>query len=76
MPTDLPTAPELPVVSPFLCSDDPEFESVNELHKRHVSLRLHDDMVSRWRDRVRSHPFSPSGSSSPDTPIPSTEIAT
>ncbi|GKA82316.1 putative reverse transcriptase domain-containing protein [Tanacetum coccineum] len=41
MPTDLPTAPELPV-----------------------------------RDSVRSHPFSPSGSSSPDTPIPSTEIAT
>ncbi|GKC83584.1 hypothetical protein Tco_1139301 [Tanacetum coccineum] len=76
MPTNLPTAPEVLAVSPFLCSDDPEFESVDESHERHVSLRLHDDVVSRWRDRVRSRPFSPSGSSLPDTTIPSTEIAT
>ncbi|GJZ03557.1 putative ribonuclease H-like domain-containing protein [Tanacetum coccineum] len=55
MPTDLPTVSELPAVSPFLCSDDSESESAGESPKRHVSLRLHGDMISRWRDRVRSH---------------------
>ncbi|GKA54341.1 hypothetical protein Tco_0753290 [Tanacetum coccineum] len=76
IPTDLPTVPELPAVSPFLCSDDSESESADESPERHVSLRLHVDMVSRWRDRVRFCPSSPSGSSSPDTTIPSTKIAT
>ncbi|GJZ27346.1 hypothetical protein Tco_0571599 [Tanacetum coccineum] len=75
MPTDLPTTPELPAVSPFLCLDDPESESTDELLERHVSLRLHDDVVARWRDSVRSYPFSPSGSSSLDTTIMSIEIA-
>ncbi|GJZ76068.1 hypothetical protein Tco_0640533 [Tanacetum coccineum] len=74
IPTDLPTALELPVVSPFLCSDDSESEPANELSERHVSLRPYDDVVSRWRDRVRFRPSSPSGSSSPDTTIPSVEI--
>ncbi|GKA21425.1 putative reverse transcriptase domain-containing protein [Tanacetum coccineum] len=64
MPTDLPTSPELPAVS----------EPADELPERHVSLRLYDDVVSRWRDRVRFCPSSPSGSSSPDTTIPSAEI--
>nr|GEW86039.1 reverse transcriptase domain-containing protein [Tanacetum cinerariifolium] len=61
MPTDLPTAPELPAVSPFLCLNELESESVDESPERHVSLRLHDEVVSRWRDMVRSRPFSPSG---------------
>ncbi|GJU93623.1 retrovirus-related pol polyprotein from transposon TNT 1-94 [Tanacetum coccineum] len=64
----------LPAVSPFLCSDDSESEPANELLERHVSLRLYDDVASRWRDRVRFCPSSPSGSLSPDTTIPSTEI--
>nr|GEV19005.1 hypothetical protein [Tanacetum cinerariifolium] len=76
MPIDLPTAPELPAVSPFLCLNDPESKSIDESPERHVSLRLHDDVVSRWRDMDRSRLFLPSGSSSPDTTIPSTEIAT
>ncbi|GJS58261.1 hypothetical protein Tco_0653045 [Tanacetum coccineum] len=74
MRTDLPSAPELLAVSPFLCSDDSESEPADELPERHVSLRLYDDVVSRWRDRVRFRPSSPSRSSSPDTTIPSAEI--
>ncbi|GKD44994.1 hypothetical protein Tco_1269639, partial [Tanacetum coccineum] len=50
IPTDLPTTPELPVVSPFLCSDDseldPESKLVDELPERHVSLRPFNSMVS------------------------------
>ncbi|GJY52673.1 hypothetical protein Tco_0443520 [Tanacetum coccineum] len=76
MLTDLPTVPELPAVSPFLGLDDSESESVDESPERHVSLRLHDNMVSKWRDWVRFCSSSPSRSSSPDTTIPSTEIAT
>ncbi|GKA83049.1 hypothetical protein Tco_0789797 [Tanacetum coccineum] len=49
-------------------------EPADELPERHVSLRLYDDVVSRWRDMVRFRP-SPSGSSSPDTTIPSAEIS-
>ncbi|GJU32510.1 hypothetical protein Tco_1176099 [Tanacetum coccineum] len=53
---DIPTALELPAVSPFLCSDDsesdPESEPVDELPKRHLSLRLYDDVVSKWRDKI------------------------
>ncbi|GJS16144.1 putative RNA-directed DNA polymerase, eukaryota, reverse transcriptase zinc-binding domain protein [Tanacetum coccineum] len=78
IPTDLPTAPELPAVSPFLCSDDIESdlesEPVDELPKRHVSLRPFSVMVSRWRAKVISCPSSPSGPSLPDTTIPSAEI--
>ncbi|GJR40753.1 pentatricopeptide repeat-containing protein [Tanacetum coccineum] len=48
-------------------------EPADELPERHVSLRLYDDVVSRWRDMVRFRP-SPSGSSSPDTTILSAEI--
>ncbi|GKD86298.1 hypothetical protein Tco_1357452 [Tanacetum coccineum] len=73
MPTDLTTAPELPMVSPFFL-DDTEFEPADELPERHVSLRPYDDTVSRWRDKVRFRPSSPSGSSSPDTTIPYAEI--
>ncbi|GJV68661.1 hypothetical protein Tco_1484170 [Tanacetum coccineum] len=74
IPTNLPSAPELPAVSPFLCSDDSVSKPSEELSERHVSLRPYDDVVSRWRDRVRFRPSSPSGSSSPDTTIPSAEI--
>nr|GEW34188.1 Gag-Pol polyprotein [Tanacetum cinerariifolium] len=74
IPTDLPTSLELPTVLAFLCSNDYEFEPANELPERHVSLRLYDDVVSRWRDRVRLRPSSPSRSSSPDTTIPSVKI--
>nr|GFB69133.1 hypothetical protein [Tanacetum cinerariifolium] len=59
MPTDPPTTPELPVVLPFLCSDDSESEPADVLRARHVSLRPYDDMVFRWRDKVRFRPFSP-----------------
>ncbi|GKG43912.1 hypothetical protein Tco_0483005 [Tanacetum coccineum] len=74
MAIDLPSAPELHAVSTFLCSDDSKSEPADELPERYVSLRPYDDMVSRWRDRVRFHPSLPSGSSSPDTTIPSSEI--
>nr|GEZ55101.1 retrovirus-related Pol polyprotein from transposon 17.6 [Tanacetum cinerariifolium] len=79
IPTDLPTTSELPAISPFLCSDDsesdPESEPADELPMRHVSLRLYDDVVSRWRDTFRFRPSSRSGSSSsPDNTIPSAEI--
>nr|GEU53865.1 hypothetical protein [Tanacetum cinerariifolium] len=74
MPTDPPTTPELPAVSPFLCSDDFESEPADELHARHVSLRPYDDVLFSWRDRVRFRPSLPSGYSSPDTTIPSGEI--
>ncbi|GJV83570.1 putative reverse transcriptase domain-containing protein [Tanacetum coccineum] len=76
MPTGLPTVPELPTVSPFLDLDDSKYESADESPERHVSLTLHDDMVSRWRDRVRFRLSSPLGLSSLDTTIPSIEIAT
>ncbi|GJV36689.1 hypothetical protein Tco_1409166 [Tanacetum coccineum] len=55
IPIDLPSAPELPAVSPFLCLDDSESEPADELPERYVLLILYDDVVSRWR------------SSSPDT---------
>nr|GEX16155.1 hypothetical protein [Tanacetum cinerariifolium] len=57
MPTDLPTVSELPAVSPFLCSDDSESESADESPERHVSLRLHEDIVSRWREGLDFIPF-------------------
>ncbi|GKE71944.1 hypothetical protein Tco_1530016, partial [Tanacetum coccineum] len=67
----LPPAPELPLVSPFLCSDDSEADSESEpaeqRPERHESLVVHDVMVSRWMDRVTSRPSSPSGSLSYDT---------
>ncbi|GKC99694.1 hypothetical protein Tco_1169969 [Tanacetum coccineum] len=58
-----PHVPVAPMVSPFLCSDDPE--SNTELPERHVLYTPHDAMVARWRSRVTSRPYSPSGSSSP-----------
>nr|GFA52770.1 hypothetical protein [Tanacetum cinerariifolium] len=76
--TNLPIAPELHAVSPFLCSNDsksdPESEPANELPERHVSLKPFSTMVSRWRSKVISHPSLPSGSSLPDTTIPSAGI--
>ncbi|GKB30231.1 putative reverse transcriptase domain-containing protein, partial [Tanacetum coccineum] len=67
----LPLAPELPLVSPFLCSDDSEADSESEPSEqrpeRHESLTVHDVVVSRWRDRVASRPSSPPRSSSHDT---------
>ncbi|GJX52682.1 hypothetical protein Tco_0281051 [Tanacetum coccineum] len=56
----LPPVPDLPLVSPFLCSNDSEADSESELAEqrpeRHESLAAHDAMVSRWRDRVASRP--------------------
>ncbi|GKE95966.1 hypothetical protein Tco_1580821, partial [Tanacetum coccineum] len=74
----LPLAPELPLVSPFLCSDDSEVDSESEpaeqRPERHESLAVHDAMVSRWRDRVASRPSSPSRSSFYDTLASSSEF--
>ncbi|GKC58949.1 hypothetical protein Tco_1086547 [Tanacetum coccineum] len=48
-------APELPLVSPFLCSDDLEADSESEpaeqRPERHESIAVHDAMVSRIRQR-------------------------
>ncbi|GKD74536.1 hypothetical protein Tco_1332818, partial [Tanacetum coccineum] len=74
----IPPTLELPLVLPFLCSDDSEADSGSEPAKKkpkmHESLIVHDIMVSRWRDRVTSRPSSPSGSSSHDTFAPSFEF--
>ncbi|GJU18242.1 hypothetical protein Tco_1146208 [Tanacetum coccineum] len=74
----LPPAPELPLVSPFLCSDDLEADSESEpaeqRPERHESFVAHDVMVSRWRDRVTSRPSLPSGSSFHDTFAPSSKF--
>ncbi|GJY45623.1 hypothetical protein Tco_0434686 [Tanacetum coccineum] len=69
---------ELPLVSPFLCSDDSKADSESEPAeyrlKRHESLVVHDDMVLRWRDMVKFRPSSSSGSSSHDIFAPSSEF--
>ncbi|GKD08253.1 hypothetical protein Tco_1187938, partial [Tanacetum coccineum] len=74
----LPLAPELPLVSPFLCFDDSEVDSeskpADQRLERHKSLVVHDAMVLRWRDRVTSRPSSPSGSSPHNTFAPSSEF--
>nr|GEV51884.1 reverse transcriptase domain-containing protein [Tanacetum cinerariifolium] len=74
----LPPTPELPLVSPFLYSDDldadNESEPAEQKPERHESLAAYDAMVSRWRDRVTSRPSSPSRSSSHDTFSPSFEF--
>ncbi|GKG60083.1 hypothetical protein Tco_0609747, partial [Tanacetum coccineum] len=45
----LPLAPELPLVSPFLCFNDSETDNESEpaeqRPERHESLTVHDDMV-------------------------------
>ncbi|GKB07956.1 hypothetical protein Tco_0836240, partial [Tanacetum coccineum] len=74
----LPPVPELPLVSPFLCSDDSEADSESEpaeqRPKRHESFAVHEVMVSRWRDRVASRPSLLSRSSSRDILAPSSEF--
>ncbi|GJU53486.1 putative reverse transcriptase domain-containing protein [Tanacetum coccineum] len=74
----LPPALELPLVSPFLCSDDSEADSESEpaeqRPERHESLIVHDAMDSRWRDRVASKLSKPSGSLPHDTFAPSSEF--
>ncbi|GKF47995.1 hypothetical protein Tco_0141246, partial [Tanacetum coccineum] len=74
----LPLAPQLPLVSPFLCSDDSGVDSESEPAEqrpgRHESLAVHEVMVSRWKDRVTSGLSSPSGSSSHDTFAPLSEF--
>ncbi|GKC89663.1 reverse transcriptase domain-containing protein, partial [Tanacetum coccineum] len=66
----LPLTLELPLVLPFLCSDDSEADSESEhaeqRPERHESLTDHDVMVSRWRDRPDSTSDSSSFSSSLD----------
>nr|GEV40286.1 protein terminal ear1-like [Tanacetum cinerariifolium] len=70
--------PELPLILPFLCSDDSKADSKSELAQqrpeRHESLTVLDAMVLRWRDRVASRPSSLSGSSSHDTLAPPSEF--
>ncbi|GKE59733.1 hypothetical protein Tco_1510100, partial [Tanacetum coccineum] len=50
----LPLAPELPLVSPFLCFDDSDADSeskpAEQRPERHESLTVHDAMVLRWMD--------------------------
>ncbi|GKA37307.1 hypothetical protein Tco_0723872 [Tanacetum coccineum] len=74
----LPPALELPLVSPFLCSDDSKADSEPEPAKqrpeRHKYFVAHDVMVSRWRDMVASRPSLPLGSSSHDAFVPSYEF--
>ncbi|GJX56865.1 hypothetical protein Tco_0286762 [Tanacetum coccineum] len=74
----LPLALELPLVSPFLCSDDLEADSESEpaeqIPERHESLAVYDVMVLRWRDRVASRPSSLPGSSSSDIFAPSSKF--
>ncbi|GKC67715.1 hypothetical protein Tco_1100313, partial [Tanacetum coccineum] len=74
----LPSAPALPLVSPFLCSDDSEMDSesvpAEQRPERHESFSTHDVIISRWRDRVTSRSSSPSGSPSQDIFIPSSEF--
>nr|GEX81400.1 hypothetical protein [Tanacetum cinerariifolium] len=75
----LPPAPKLPLVSPFLCSNDSktdsEFEPAEQRPERHESLVIHDVMVSRWKDMVTSRPSSSPGSSSHDALAPSSEFS-
>ncbi|GJT77041.1 putative reverse transcriptase domain-containing protein [Tanacetum coccineum] len=65
----LPPAPELPLVSPFLCFDDSkadsESEPVEQRPERHESLFVHDVMVLRLAWRRVSH-YLPDRHSSPD----------
>ncbi|GKC15602.1 hypothetical protein Tco_1012384 [Tanacetum coccineum] len=65
----LPLAPELQLVSPFLCCDDSEADSESEpaekRPERHESLTVHDAMVSRLAWRRVSHRLS-DRHSSPD----------
>nr|GEW63369.1 hypothetical protein [Tanacetum cinerariifolium] len=55
----LPLAPELPMVSPFLCSNDSKADSdsepAEERTERHESLTDHDSMVSRIAWKRISH---------------------
>ncbi|GJY34778.1 hypothetical protein Tco_0419247, partial [Tanacetum coccineum] len=69
----LPQALELPLVSPFLCSDDSEADNKSEpteqRPKRHESLAVHDVMVlrrvsHRSSDRNSSPDFTSASSSS------------
>ncbi|GKF74962.1 hypothetical protein Tco_0224406, partial [Tanacetum coccineum] len=74
----LPSAPALPLVSPFLYSDDSkadrESEPAEQRPERHESFAAHDVMVWRWRDKVTSKSSLQSGSSSSDTLTPSFEF--
>nr|GFD54258.1 hypothetical protein [Tanacetum cinerariifolium] len=55
----LPTVPVVPMVSPFLRSDDSESEPSAVLPERHVSFVTHDAMIGRQRSRVMSRPSAP-----------------
>ncbi|GJY27232.1 hypothetical protein Tco_0401958 [Tanacetum coccineum] len=74
----LPPAPDLPLVSPFLFSDDSEAndesEPAEQRPERHESLTVHDAEVTILRDRVASRPSTPSGPSSHDILAPSSEF--
>ncbi|GKE33496.1 hypothetical protein Tco_1452818, partial [Tanacetum coccineum] len=74
----LPPVPDLPLVSPFLCSDDSEADDeskpAEQRPERHESLTIHDAEVSRWRDGVASRSSTPSGPSSHDILAPSFEF--
>nr|GEX35094.1 putative ribonuclease H-like domain-containing protein [Tanacetum cinerariifolium] len=78
----LPPAPELRLVSPFLCFDDSKVDKkskpTEQRPERHESLAVHDVMVSRWRDRVTFHSsgFDASGQthSGPSTRVASCRL--
>ncbi|GJR93890.1 reverse transcriptase domain-containing protein [Tanacetum coccineum] len=63
----LPAAPELPLVSPFLCFDDSKADSESEhakqIPERHECFAVHDVMVSReaipFGRPYRTHPNGP-----------------
>ncbi|GKB39388.1 hypothetical protein Tco_0884330 [Tanacetum coccineum] len=73
VPADLPVVPEVGMavlishVGVLELDTHSSSKSDTELPERHISSAPHDVMVARWRSRVASQPFSPSGSLSPTT---------
>ncbi|GJV70455.1 hypothetical protein Tco_1490450, partial [Tanacetum coccineum] len=63
--SSLPLVSVAPMVSPFLCSDDPESDT--EMSGRYVSPTPHDVIFARWRSRVASQSSSPT-TSTPEIP--------
>nr|GEW85590.1 hypothetical protein [Tanacetum cinerariifolium] len=67
-----------PMVSYFLCSDNPESDT--EIPERHVSPTPHEAMLTRWRSRVALRLSSPTTSipeihTAPILPAPSAIVA-
>ncbi|GJU60690.1 retrovirus-related pol polyprotein from transposon TNT 1-94 [Tanacetum coccineum] len=61
----LPPAPDLPLVLPFLCSDDLEADGASEpAEQRHVSTLRRSEAFRRWRSAPLSTPYPPTTSES------------